>query len=52
MDLDVDVKFVDVVGLGDIRKEFEEIVDFFIYGEKYWWWGSKIFGMYVFVVVI
>lgn len=42
LDLDADVKFADVAGLGDIRKELEEIVDFFTYGEKYRRRGSKI----------
>lgn len=45
LDLDADVKFADVAGLGDIRKELEEIVDFFTYGEKYRRRGSKIPGM-------
>lgn len=42
LDLDADVKFADVAGLGDIRKELEEIVDFFTFGEKYRRRGSKI----------
>ncbi|KAL2633954.1 hypothetical protein R1flu_005433 [Riccia fluitans] len=42
LDLDADIKFSDVAGLGDIRKELEEIVDFFTYGEKYRRRGSKI----------
>jgi ATP-dependent Zn protease len=45
LDLDADVKFADVAGLGDIRKELEEIVDFFTFGEKYRRRGSKIPGM-------
>ncbi|CAM6128546.1 unnamed protein product [Calypogeia fissa] len=44
LDLDADIKFNDVAGLGDIRKELEEIVDFFTYGEKYRRRGSKIPG--------
>lgn len=44
LDLDADVKFADVAGLGDIRKELEEIVDFFTYGEKYRRRGSRIPG--------
>lgn len=46
LDLDADVKFADVAGLGDIRKELEEIVDFFTFGEKYRRRGSKIPGMF------
>lgn len=42
LDLEADVKFEDVAGLGDIRKELEEIVDFFMYKEKYQQRGSKI----------
>eukprot|EP00850_Spirogloea_muscicola_P000515 SM000002S05595 [mRNA] locus=s2:1103890:1114523:+ [translate_table: standard] len=42
MDLDADVKFSDVAGLGEIRRELEEVVDFFTYGEKYRRRGSKI----------
>lgn len=42
LDLGADVKFEDVAGLGDIRKELEEIVDFFTYKEKYLRRGSKI----------
>lgn len=42
LDLDVDVKFEDVAGLGDIRKELEEIVDFFTFKEKYVRRGTKI----------
>ena len=42
LDLGADVKFEDVAGLGDIRKELEEIVDFFTYKEKYIRKGSKI----------
>ncbi|KAL2622136.1 hypothetical protein R1flu_002341 [Riccia fluitans] len=42
LDLDADIKFSDVAGLGDIRKDLEEIVDFFTYGEKYRRRGSKI----------
>lgn len=42
MDRSADVKFSDVAGLGDIRKELEEIVEFFRYGERYRRRGSKI----------
>ncbi|BBN14858.1 hypothetical protein MPTK1_6g15080 [Marchantia polymorpha subsp. ruderalis] len=42
LDLDADIKFADVAGLGDIRKELEEIVDFFTFGEKYRRRGSRI----------
>ncbi|KAI5072763.1 hypothetical protein GOP47_0012869 [Adiantum capillus-veneris] len=42
LDLDADVRFEDVAGLGEIRRELEEIVDFFKYKEKYLRRGSKI----------
>lgn len=42
LDLGADVRFEDVAGLGDIRRELEEIVDFFKYKEKYLRRGSKI----------
>ncbi|MCO5570044.1 hypothetical protein L7F22_023758 [Adiantum nelumboides] len=42
LDLDAEVRFEDVAGLGEIRRELEEIVDFFKYKEKYLRRGSKI----------
>lgn len=42
LDRGVDVKFSDVAGMGDIRRELEEIVEFFRYGERYRRRGSKI----------
>lgn len=42
LDLGADVRFEDVAGLGDIRRELEEIVDFFKYKEKYLRRGSRI----------
>eukprot|EP00250_Pteridium_aquilinum_P005516 c15598_g1_i1 orf=665-3499(-) len=42
LDLGADVRFEDVAGLGEIRRELEEIVDFFKYKEKYIRRGSKI----------
>lgn len=36
------VKFSDVAGLGDIRRELEEIVEFFRYGERYRRRGTQI----------
>ncbi|KAH7434685.1 hypothetical protein KP509_06G030400 [Ceratopteris richardii] len=42
LDIDADVRFEDVAGLGEIRRELEEIVDFFKYKEKYLRRGSKI----------
>lgn len=51
LDLDADIKFNDVAGLGDIRIELEEIVDFFTYGEKYRRRGSKIPGRIQFLAI-
>uniref|UniRef100_A0A0D6QUE2 AAA+ ATPase domain-containing protein n=1 Tax=Araucaria cunninghamii TaxID=56994 RepID=A0A0D6QUE2_ARACU len=42
MDPNVDVKFEDVAGMGMIRRELEEIVDFFRYRERYIRRGSRI----------
>eukprot|EP00249_Psilotum_nudum_P021233 c28027_g1_i2 orf=1142-3934(-) len=42
LDQGIDVKFSDVAGLGDIRRELEEVVEFFTYREKYQRRGSKI----------
>eukprot|EP01018_Ginkgo_biloba_P002916 Gb_28961 [translate_table: standard] len=44
LDKGEDVKFSDVAGLGDIRMELEEIVEFFRYGEKYRRRGARIPG--------
>ncbi|GLJ06992.1 hypothetical protein SUGI_0054940 [Cryptomeria japonica] len=42
LDTEIDVKFSDVAGLGEIRKELEEIVEFFKYSEMYRRRGTKI----------
>ncbi|XP_024522587.1 probable inactive ATP-dependent zinc metalloprotease FTSHI 2, chloroplastic [Selaginella moellendorffii] len=42
MDPEADVKFSDVAGLGNIRVELEEIVDFFTHAEKFRRRGSRI----------
>ncbi|GJP50870.1 hypothetical protein CLOM_g10024 [Closterium sp. NIES-68] len=42
LDLSAEVKFSDVAGLGEIRRELEEVVEFFQSAEKYRRRGSKI----------
>ncbi|CAI5525972.1 unnamed protein product [Closterium sp. Naga37s-1] len=42
LDMSAEVKFSDVAGLGEIRRELEEVVDFFQSAEKYRRRGSKI----------
>lgn len=42
LDRGADVKFSDVAGLGEIRRELEEIVEFFRYGERYRRRGTNI----------
>ena len=42
LDLGAEVKFSDVAGLGEIRRELEEVVDFFQAADKYRRRGSKI----------
>eukprot|EP00252_Welwitschia_mirabilis_P015900 TRINITY_DN35287_c0_g1_i1.p1 TRINITY_DN35287_c0_g1~~TRINITY_DN35287_c0_g1_i1.p1 ORF type:complete len:906 (-),score=206.51 TRINITY_DN35287_c0_g1_i1:214-2931(-) len=42
LDRSVDVRFSDVAGLGSIRKELEEIVEFFKYPERYRGRGAAI----------
>ncbi|CAI7796704.1 unnamed protein product [Closterium sp. NIES-54] len=42
LDMSAEVKFSDVAGLGEIRRELEEVVEFFQSAEKYRRRGSKI----------
>ena len=42
LDLGAEVKFSDVAGLGEIRRELEEVVDFFQAADKYRRRGSRI----------